>query len=231
MSFCVINKDKARIFELVQGEQELMQEKFNLRMSKTGKLIVFEGIDGSGKTTVHKALKERIKDRDDIVFSHEPTDGKYGRKIREALKEGNVLDEELLFLFMQDRIEHVKNVVIPSLKEGKVVILDRYYLSTAAYQAGKLFSVKELLTLNGLFSPMPDLVVYFESPVEKALERLSRRGNVLSVFEKEKKLKEVAKNYEQVLKHFDVVKVNALLPVEEVVREVKKIVVDFISGR
>ena len=223
------NENRAKIFELVQEEQELMQEKFNLRMSKSGKFIVFEGIDGSGKTTVHRALKERMKDKNDIVFSSEPTDGEYGKKIREALKGGNVSDEELLFLFMQDRIEHVKNVVMPSLKEEKTVILDRYYLSTAAYQAGKLFSVKEILVLNGLFSPTPDLVVYFEIPVEKALERLRSRGKVLSVFEKEEKLKKVAENYEWILEYFDVKRVNALLPIEELVNEVEKIVIDFIK--
>jgi dTMP kinase len=229
MSFCIINKHRAKIFELVQGEQELIQEKFNLRLSKSGKLIVFEGIDGSGKTTMHKALKERMKNRNDVVFSREPTDGEYGRKIRGALREGNVSAEELLVLFMQDRIEHIKNVVMPSLKEGKVVILDRYYLSTAAYQAGELFSVKELLVLNGLFSPTPDLIVYFEIPVEKALERLSRRGGGVSVFEKEEKLKKVAENYEWILKYFDVKRVDALLPIEELVNEVEKIIIDFIE--
>ena len=231
MCFCILNKYKAKVFELVQEEQNLMQEKLNLMMSRPGKLIVFEGIDGAGKTTVHKALKEKMKDRDDIVFSREPTDGKYGKRIKEALRGANVPAEELLFLFMQDRIEHVKSMVMPSLKEGKVVVLDRYYLSTAAYQASELFSVNELLVLNGLFSPTPNLVVYFEIPVEKALERLRSRGDVLSAFEKEEKLKKVAENYEWILSYFDVKRINALLSIEDLVNEVEKIVVDFINGR
>jgi dTMP kinase len=226
-----VNKYKAKVFELVQGEEELMREKLNLMISRPGKLIVFEGIDGAGKTTVHKALKERMKGRDDIVFSCEPTDGEYGKRIKEVLKEDDVPAEELLFLFMQDRIEHVRNVVIPSLKEGKIVILDRYYLSTVAYQASRLFPLRELLALNSLFSPAPNLVVYFEISVEEALERLKKRGEEVSVFEKAEKLREIVGNYEWVLSYFDVKRVNALLPVENLVNEVEKIIIDFIDGR
>ena len=231
MSFCVVNKDKAKVFELVQGEQGLMCDKVNLMLFRTGKLIVFEGIDGAGKTTVHNALKERMKGRDDVVFSYEPTDGEYGRKVKEVLREGSISSEELLFLFMQDRIEHVKNVVIPSLKEGKIVILDRYYLSTVAYQASQLFSLRELLHLNSMFSPTPHLVIYFEIPVEKAIERLRKRGERLSVFEREEKLKEVVKNYEYVLQCFEVKRVDATVCIGELVDEVERIVVDCISGR
>jgi dTMP kinase len=231
MSFCIVNKDKARLFELVQGEQGLMCDKVNLALFRTGKLIVFEGIDGAGKTTVHNALKERMKGRDDVVFSYEPTDGEYGRRAREALREGNVLAEELLFLFMKDRIEHVKDVVIPSLKEGKIVILDRYYLSTVVYQASQLFPLRELLHLNSMFSPTPHLVIYFDVSVEKAVERLRKRGEGLSVFEREEKLKEVVRNYEYVLQCFNVKRVDASISVEELVDVVERIVVGCISGR
>jgi dTMP kinase len=228
MSLCIVNK--AKIFELVQKEEELAKEKLNLMFSRPGKLIVFEGIDGAGKTTVHKALRERMRSRDDIVFSQEPTDGEYGRKVREALRAGNVSVEELLFLLIQDRIEHVKSIVVPSLKEGKIVILDRYYLSTVAYQMSERFSMRELLFLNGLFSPAPDLVVYFEISVEEALRRVKERGQV-SVFEEESKMREVVGNYERVLAYFDVVRVNALLSIEELVDEVEKIVLKFVNRR
>lgn len=203
----------------------------DLMINRPRKLIVFEGINGAGKTTVHKALKERMGGRGDVVFSGEPTDSEYGKRVREALRDGGVSEAELLFLFMQDRIEHVRNVIIPALKEGKVVVLDRYYLSTVAYQTDQFFPLGELLFLNSLFSPTPDLVVYFEVPVEEALERLRNRGQGLSVFEKEEKLREVAGNYERVLGYFDVVRVNALLPVEELINEVEKIVVEFVSRR
>jgi len=216
---------------LLEIKEELVREKLNLMINRPGKLIVFEGIDGAGKTTVHKVLKKRMVGRDDVVFSGEPTDSEYGRKVREALRNGNISAEELLCLFVQDRIDHVKNVIVPALKEGKVVILDRYYLSTVVYQASTLFPMKELLFLNSLFSPAPDLVVYFEVPVDEALERLRNRGQGLSVFEKEEKLKEVVGNYEKVLEYFVVKRVNALLPVEELVGEVEKIVVDFVVRR
>jgi thymidylate kinase len=91
--------------------------------------------------------------------------------------------------------------------------------------------MKELLFLNSLFSPDPDLVIYFEVPVEEALKRLRKRGGGVSVFEEEEKLREVAGNYERVLGYFDVVRVNALFPVEELINEVEKIVVEFVSRR
>jgi len=231
VSLCVVDKDKAKIFELVQGEEELMYEKLNLMICRPGKLVVFEGIDGAGKTTVYKALKERMRGRDDIIFSGEPTDSEYGKRVREVLRGGDVSVEELLFLFMQDRVEHVKEVVIPALKEGRVVVLDRYYLSMVVYQASKFFLMRELFFLNSLFSPAPDLVVYFDIPVRVALERLGKRGEVLSVFEKEEKLREVKANYEKVLGFFDVIRVNALLRVKELVSEVENIVVNFIESR
>lgn len=129
--------------------------------------------------TVHKVLRERMRGRNDIVFSQEPSDGKYGREVRGALRVDNVSVGELLFLFMQDRVEHVKNVIVPFLKAGKVVILDRYYLSM--YYMNECFSMKELLFLNG--SPALDLVVYFEVPVEESLRRVKERGDRLFVFE------------------------------------------------
>ena len=228
MSGGIVNK--AKIFELIQKEEELAKEKLNLMLSRPGKLIVFEGVDSSRKTMVHKVLRERIGSRSDVVFSQEPTDGEYGRKVREALKAGNVSVEELLFFLMQDRIEHVKDVVVPSLKGGKVVILDGYYLWSVAYLMSEYFSMRELLFLNGLFSPAPDLVVYFEVPVEEVLRRVKEREQVF-VFEGEDKLREVVGNYERVLAYFDVVRVNALLPIEELVNKVEEVVIDFIDRR
>src|SRR3972149_7086324 len=103
-----------------------------------GNIIVFEGIDGSGKTT-HSNLLKVILERDGypVILTKEPTDGKWGRIIKEIMVKKIQLKEkgkELLDLFINDRKEHVENFIKPSLKDGKIIIIDRYYFSTIAYQ-------------------------------------------------------------------------------------------------
>lgn len=105
-------------------------------MERKGLLIAFEGIDGTGKTTQIELLAEILRQRGlSVVATREPTDGQYGRKIRELYKNRkSVTPEEELALFLDDRREHVAQVIAPALASGKVVLTDRYYYSTAAYQ-------------------------------------------------------------------------------------------------
>src|SRR6266550_1777 len=103
-----------------------------------GFLLVLEGIDGAGKSTLLHKLAEYCAGRGlAVVVSKEPTDGPWGRKLRESAQSGRLSLEEELELFLKDRAEHVKGLILPALSEGKVVLLDRYYLSTAAYQGAR----------------------------------------------------------------------------------------------
>ncbi|MFH1841540.1 MAG: dTMP kinase, partial [Candidatus Nealsonbacteria bacterium] len=103
-----------------------------------GKFIVFEGLDGSGQTTQANLLKDFLEEKGkEVVLTKEPTkNSEAGRRIREILDEKEKLDPiDLQRLFIQDRREHLDNLIIPSLKEGKTVISDRYFFSTIAFGA------------------------------------------------------------------------------------------------
>src|SRR6188472_1861497 len=108
------------------------------RPNAPGWLVVLEGIDGSGKSTVLRRLAEYCATRGrDAVVSGEPTRGQWGMKLRQSRTEGRLTLEEALALFLKDRAEHVERLILPALEVGKVVLLDRYYLSTAAYQGAR----------------------------------------------------------------------------------------------
>ena len=214
------NLEKVLLCEVTLENRDFLRERLLLEFLRPGLLVVLEGIDGAGKTTVHQALAERLKNNPNFVFSYEPTNGAYGKKLREALKQGNLSKEEMLSLFIKDRLEHVKSLIIPSLKEGKLVILDRYYPSTIAYQGAEGFDFKELLILNETIAPTPDLVIYFDLPVDVAVKRLKERGNEFSIFEKEEKLVRIAENYEKLLPLFKVQRLDALQPVDKLIDEV-----------
>ncbi|MFZ8831127.1 MAG: dTMP kinase [Thermodesulfobacteriaceae bacterium] len=216
----VRNLEKVLLCEVTLENRDFLRERLLLEFLRPGILVVFEGIDGVGKTTVHKALAERLKNNPNIVFSYEPTNGAYGKKLREALKNGNFPKEERLSLFIKDRLEHVKSLIIPSLREGKLVILDRYYPSTIAYQGAEGFDFKELLTLNETIAPTPDLVIYFDLPVEVAVNRLKERGNEFSIFEKGEKLVRIAENYGKLFPLFKVHRIDALQSVDKLIEEV-----------
>jgi dTMP kinase len=140
-------------------------------------LVAFEGIDGAGKTTQAQALVESLASVGyDVVYAKEPTDGPWGRKIRLSAESGRMPLEEELAAFLEDRREHVRDFLIPSLAAGKIVVLDRYYFSTAAYQGARGCDPAEILRTNESFAPPPDMLVILEIPVLVSLERIRIRG-------------------------------------------------------
>jgi dTMP kinase len=162
--------------------------------SPSGKLIVFEGIDGTGKTTQLSLLATALADRGlPVISTREPTDGKYGRKIRELYSNReSVSRQEELELFLADRREHVQEVLEPALQAGKIVLCDRYVLSTVAYQGAAGFNPEEILTRNG-FAPTPDLTLLFQAAPDIGIARITgKRGESLNDFEQADALARVA---------------------------------------
>jgi dTMP kinase len=152
-----------------------------------GLLIVVEGIDGTGKSTQCSMLAD-ILNKNGIanISLAEPTRGKWGMKIRHLLTEGRngISPEEELSWFINDRKEDVKLNINPALKEGKVVLMDRYYFSTAAYQGALGFDPQEIREDNEKFAPVPDRVLIFHNSPEKSLERIESSREGKSAFEK-----------------------------------------------
>lgn len=159
-----------------------------------GLLIVFEGIDGTGKSTQMSLLAIALKKEGlDVIETREPTDGKFGQQIRGLYTNRHgVSPEQELELFLADRQEHVDQVLTPGLQAGKIILCDRYFLSTAAYQGAVGFSPAEIIAKNS-FAPLPDLALLFCVPPKIGIERITAgRGDTLNDFEQEATLQKVA---------------------------------------
>lgn len=154
-------------------------------MTTEGLFIVIEGIDGTGKSTQAKRLGEWFAAQGrEVVLSREPTNGPWGRKIRETFLAGRLTPDEELACFLNDRRQHVEELIAPSLAAGKVVILDRYYFSTMAYQGARGFDPAEIRRKNEEFAPVPDILVILDLDVDSALGRIGARGDTANEFEK-----------------------------------------------
>ncbi len=150
----------------------------------SGKLIAFEGIDGSGKSTQAKKFADWLESLGrEVVRTREPTNGPWGRKIREARFTARLSPEDELNAFIEDRRQHVGELLNPSLARGAVVVIDRYYYSTVAYQGARGLDSAELFARNRAFAPKPDLVVLVDVEPSKSLERINARGEGQDLFE------------------------------------------------
>jgi dTMP kinase len=145
---------------------------------KRGSLIVFEGVDGSGKSTQLALLAEAMRSAGrDVVETREPYDCQSGRKIREMARSADgVTPEQELEWFLEQRREHVRDVLGPALAAGRVVLSDRYFLSTVAYQGARGLDAEKLLTASEAEFPIPDLVLLLEVDPGRGLRRVAARG-------------------------------------------------------
>jgi dTMP kinase len=148
------------------------------------KLITFEGIDGCGKSTQMRLLEQYLTERGVAVIStREPGGTELGRKVRSALLDGGKGSVEPLaelLLYAADRAQHVQQVIMPALAEGKVVLSDRFYDATTVYQGyARGFDLKLVNQLNELATGglKPDLTLLFDLDAETGLKRTWRRGD------------------------------------------------------
>jgi len=154
------------------------------RLPGQGVLVVLEGIDGAGKSTQLRRLKEALERAGvEVMADREPTDGPHGRRLRASATEGRLGPAEELELFIADRREHVEQVILPALGLGKVVLLDRYYFSNAAYQGSRGLDWEEILRVNEAFAPPPDLLFWLDLPPEASASRIEGRGMEVNAFE------------------------------------------------
>jgi dTMP kinase len=189
-------------------------------------LIAIEGIDGSGKTTIARHLVNFLKRKGyDAVLFREPSDSEYGRILRETKKRLN--PEEELELFLLDREEDVRRNITPALKAGKIVVMDRYYLSNIAYQSARGIDAGKIKELNEKIAPKPDLVILLDVKPETGIERVRKRGK-LSPFEDLEYLKKVRESYLELADDRTII-VDAEKPVEEVIKEVERIILSFLK--
>jgi len=194
-----------------------------------GILIVFEGIDGSGKSTQAEILLKKLQQEDfDVVYFREPSKGKWGAKIKKkALHPDSLSPEEELDLFINDRRENVEKNLRPALQKKRIVILDRYYYSTIAYQGAKGIDEKLIKKMNEEFVVEPDLVFIFDIDPQKGLERIENRKKKDRLFEREDYLVKVREIFRS-FKGEKFVHIDALKSKEEISKEIEEIILKLI---
>lgn len=199
-----------------------------IKNNYSGKFIVIEGLDGSGKSAQVDLIIEFLKEQGKkVVVTREPTtESEAGKTIKQALrKEITVEPLELQKLYVQDRREHLDNKVIPALNEGKFVVSSRYAFSTFAYGYSDGLDVDMLVDLNKEFL-LPDLTIIVDVKPESCVERIENRGEPKELFEKLEKLTKVNEIYKKIKDMFqNVVVVNGEKSIPEVFEDIKKEVV------
>ena len=164
--------------------------------------IVFEGIDGAGTSTQIKKLIERDTTR--FVPTAEPTSNETGKFLRRMLGGEFTVDEKTnAYLFAADRCEHIfgKGGVQELCESGKIVVSDRYFFSSMAYQS--VSCGEELPKLLNSPFPLPEYLFYFVINPEISLGRVNARGEHKEIYETIEKQKKIAAQYEKVISEYE----------------------------
>ena len=208
-----------------------------------GKLIVIEGPEGAGKSTVAKNIRERLENGGfEVVDFREPGSTKLGEYIRGILKEDTAGESPNgmaeLFLFQAARAQLMEQCIEPALERGAIVLLDRFYDSTTAYQGyGRGIDVEFIESANMMATGhrVPDLTVLLDIETEKGLERVRGRNEGFDRLDNESVHfhKQVRKGYLKTMgrdykRHWE--SVDASKSLEDVCNEVWKSVVDTVKG-
>lgn len=165
--------------------------------------LVIEGIDGSGGTTQARLLSAWLRQHGarEVVETCEPSRGPVGAFIRRALDPADpaarIGDTVLPYLFAADRRDHLDSEILPALERGAVVVSDRYYHSSLAYQSLAI-GMSAVTWLNAGFRA-PDLTLFLELAPEICLQRVQARGGARERFEALDRLRLVHDNYQSVL--------------------------------
>ena len=193
-----------------------------------GLLLVVEGIDGGGKSTQIQFLADVFRSAgQQVLVSREPTDGPHGRRIRESAIHGRLSLEEELEAFTLDRRQHVREKIKPALDAGSVVILDRYFYSTAAYQGARGASADEILATNLKFAPEPDMVLLFDLAPEISLERIRQGREGTDDFEHADYLAKVRQVFLELAARCEpIVKLDASVTPNEVTEQIERAILE-----
>ncbi len=204
-----------------------------------GKLITLEGVEGSGKSTQAELLREYLQERGyEVIITHEPGDTEVGKKIRQILlnpKHNKLSSKAELLLYEADRAQHVSQVIKPALKAGKVVVSDRYFDATLAYQGYARDIDKQLVTtLNQIAvnSAIPDLTLLLDIDPEISLRRANQvtaQAGREDRIEAEKLSfhQQVRKGYLALAEQKERIKViNAQQSIEKIFSEIKQILTE-----
>ena len=198
-------------------------------MERRGFFICVEGLDGCGKTTQAKILVRKLQRMGyNTVYTAEPSHGKIGRFIkRYYLYRGKRVSSIVeALLFAADRYEHVENEIIPALKDGKIVVSDRYMYSSLAYQGAVGLSLDWIRKINE-HAVTPNLAIFIDVEPDTVIKRLKPKKSVMENLETQRKVREV---YLKFVENGELVKVNGNKSKNEVADEIFSIVLNSLKG-
>jgi dTMP kinase len=181
-------------------------QKFKKKQGKKGLFIVLDGIDGSGKSAQGKLLAQWLEEKGySVLLTREPSQSVHGLKVKALVraKENLLNTKEWVNLFTLDRQEHLANEIMPALEDGRIVICERYYYSTLAYQFD---NVNEWRDYAKGFLP-PDIAVILDLPTTTAFNRIadrySKEGKEQTVFEKQEVMEKTRQRFLLVNRHIN----------------------------
>lgn len=200
----------------------------------TGKFITFEGLDGSGKTTAIKKVIQLLNDHIDkknIVYTREPGGSQISENIREVIlgKDSDGMDKRTeALLYAASRRQHLVEKILPALKEGKIVLCDRFVDSSIAYQGvGRGIDIQAIKDINEFATEglKPDLTFYFDLTPEEGLKRIKdNRQNETNRLDQEQLsfYYKVRSGYQQIIKNDPkrFILIDASKSVDEIVEDV-----------
>jgi dTMP kinase len=199
-------------------------------MAEIGVFIVFEGIDGSGKSTHIKSLSGELRQLgQNVLQTSEPSMNGVGSFIKRYARSGGqrLPPETEALLFAADRYEHVKSIIEPALRHGRVVVSDRYLYSSLAYQGAAGVSLDWIREMNR-FAPKPDLAILLDIHPEFSLRRVKRRRTVFEAAEYLRKVREI---YLQLSRQGELVKVDADRPKRVVQAELLSLAQELLESK
>ena len=189
------------------------------------KFVVFEGIDGCGKSTALEALYDFLwnETTDSIRVGTEPTSYESGELIRKALGGSieEISSEILLGMFLADRAIHQKEISIANVRRSWY-LCDRYIYSNMVYNAKDDEDMKRIEKLNSKFI-QPDVVFYIDTPVEVCLDRIARRNGKKEIFENKEKLTEAKRRYDMIADSGKMIRIDGTFSERVVLEEILKV--------
>jgi dTMP kinase len=199
-------------------------------VKERGVFICIEGLDGSGKTTHTRRLVRNLQEKGfDAVYTTEPSRGEFGTFIRTSVLQGEERLPSVVeaFLFAVDRIDHLEKEVEPALREGKIVVSDRYVYSSLAYQGAAGLDLRWIEEINRL-ALSPDLAIYIDVPPKVVVRRIRREKSVMETLEIQQKVEEV---YMKFVENGQLLPLDGNRKKSEVAQDILQMVLDFLEKR
>jgi dTMP kinase len=195
---------------------------------KKGVFICIEGLDGCGKTTQAKLLAEKLRKSHNAVYTAEPSRGKIGAFIRKSCLYGGKRLSSVVeaLLFAADRLEHVENEVLPALRQGRLVVSDRYVYSSLAYQGVAGLSLDWIEKINK-HALRADFAVFIDVDPQIVMQRLKPTKSVMENLETQQKVRKI---YLKFVEKGDLVRIEGNKSKAEVATELFSVVLSFLKA-